>query len=65
MLQHSPFYTVIGQKHVDCHTGNTTVPLAHSCTHILTDSARKRNRTEVLSIYNKTTINKGHEDDMN
>jgi len=30
---------------------------------ILTDSARKRNRKEVLSYYNKTRINIGHQHD--
>jgi hypothetical protein len=30
-------------------------------TRILTDSARKRNRKEVLANYNKTRINIGHQ----
>jgi hypothetical protein len=30
---------------------------------ILTDSSRKRNRTEVLGNYNKTRINIGHQHD--
>ena len=32
-------------------------------TRILTDSARKRNRKEVLGNYNKTRINIGHQHD--
>jgi hypothetical protein len=37
----------------------------HACgrTRILTDSSRKRNRTEVLGNYNKTRINIGHQHD--
>ena len=34
---------------------------AHCRTRILTDSARKRNRKEVLANYNKTRINIGHQ----
>ena len=34
---------------------------AHGCTRILTDSARKRNRKELLANYNKTRINIGHQ----
>jgi hypothetical protein len=34
-----------------------------SHTRILTDSARKRNRKEVLASYNKTRINIGHQHD--
>ena len=30
---------------------------AHGCTRILSDSARKRNRKEILANYNKTRIN--------
>jgi hypothetical protein len=35
------------------------------CSHmrILTDSAQKRNRKEVLANYNKTRINTGHKHD--
>jgi len=36
---------------------------AHGCMRILTDSARKWNRKEVLANYNKTRINIGHQDD--
>ena len=32
-------------------------------TRILTDSSRKRNRTDVLGNYNKTRINIGHQHD--
>ena len=32
-------------------------------TRILTDSSRKRNRTDVLGTYNKTRINIGHQHD--
>jgi len=32
---------------------------AYGCTRILSDSARKRNRKEVLANYNKTRINIG------
>jgi hypothetical protein len=32
---------------------------AHGCTRILSDSARKRNRKEILANYNKTRINIG------
>ena len=35
----------------------------HSRLRILTDSARKRNRKEVLTNYNKTRINIGHQHD--
>jgi len=37
---------------------------AHCRTRILTDSARKRNRKEVLADYNKTRINICHQHDM-
>jgi hypothetical protein len=36
---------------------------AHSRTRILTESARKRNRKEVLVNYNKTRITIGHQHD--
>ena len=36
---------------------------AHGRTRILSDSARKRNRKEVLVNYNKTRINIGHQQD--
>ena len=32
-------------------------------TRILTDSSRKRNRTDVLGNYNKTRLNIGHQHD--
>ena len=35
----------------------------HSRTRILTDSARKRNRKEVLANYNKTKMNIDHQHD--
>ena len=34
---------------------------AHGCMRILTDSARKRNRKEILANYNKTRINIGRQ----
>ena len=34
---------------------------ASGCTRILTDSARKRNRKDVLAKYNKAKINIGHQ----
>jgi hypothetical protein len=37
---------------------------AHGRTKILTDSARKRNRKEVLENHNKTRINIGHQHDL-
>jgi len=37
---------------------------AHGRTRILTDSARKRNRKEVLENYNKARINIGHQHDL-
>jgi len=36
---------------------------AHGHMRILTDSARKRNRKNVLANYNKTRINIGHQHD--
>ena len=36
---------------------------AHDRTRILTDSARKRNRKEVLAYHNKTRINISHQHD--
>jgi hypothetical protein len=36
---------------------------AHDRMRTLTDSARKRNRKEVLAYYNKTRINIGHQHD--